>query len=119
MSLQNKTSVGQRDKRITIVSPHVTDGSANSDIVDSWDEVAEVWARVEQKHGYLQMEADRLTTTEKRNATIFNIRYRAGLNLRMRVWFEGFAYEIMSFVGNNRKGEIEIAGQLLDNEIVS
>lgn len=115
MSLQNKTNAGRRDKLIRIDQPVVTDGDANSDLI-SWAPFCEAWSFISQKKGYEAYQADRLSGME---TTTFNVRYIDGLTIRMRVVFGGFAYRIISITSNNRRGELDIAADWIDNEVVT
>lgn len=121
--LASKVTIGQLDQRIRIQEPVITDGSAGSDIVSSWADVVTVWASVTQRLGGESMEADRLTYNE---STLFTIRYREGLNVRMRVVLGTFAYQIVSITqkyfdrhrGGERKGFLEIVGEIVDNDTI-
>lgn len=116
MSLSTKTSIGSRDKKITIQRAIIIDGSANSDIVESWEDVCAPWARITSNliHGHEQYEADRLTAEQ---VTIFNIRYRAGLDKKMRIIWGSFIYQIVAIIDNNRKIELDLKAELLDESL--
>jgi len=114
--LQTKTPAGARDAKIRIDRPVIVDGSANSDIVDHWEEVLSTWAEVTNKQGYEQYEAQRLTSE---SATVFNIRYRAGITAKMRVVYQGAWYRIFSIKPIGRKMEMELATDFIDNEVVT
>lgn len=118
--LVTKVSIGQLDRRIRIQRPVITDGAAGSDIISSWEDVVTVWAMVTPRLGYEAIEADRNTYNE---STVFTIRYREGLNVQMRIVMPPFSYQIVSITerydryGSERKGHLEIVGEVVDNLI--
>lgn len=111
--LGTKVNIGKLDRRITIQSPVITDGSANSDIINSWTDVVSVWAWVIEKAGNELVEADRITHVQN---IVFRIRYRTNVTLQMRIVFNGFAYRILSIINNasSRNRYLDIATELLD-----
>lgn len=113
--LQPKTAIGERDRKIRIDSPNITDGDANSDEVNSWSVVCESKAKVDRpRHGHESYQADRLTSG---GTTVFNIRFRPGITEKMRVVYHGKWYRIFSIQEVGRRRELDIAADLLDTEI--
>ena len=83
---------GDLDRRITIQTLSQAKDSEGG-MVDSWADVAMVWARVR----YLSGNERRLTAAGGQVAearTEFTIRYRSGLNERMRIRYAGKVYNI-------------------------
>lgn len=115
MSLQSKTSVARRDKRITIQAPVVADGAAGSDLV-TYEDFCQAWAEVRQGElkVFEQFEADRLTAEQM---VIFNIRYRGDLNTRMRVVYNQRGYRIIGYIEKDRKTSLLIKSELIDETI--
>lgn len=116
--LNTATDIGRLDRRITIQQPVYTTNDHNEDEITSWETVTTVWARVEQRQGSEVIDADRLTYYE---TTIFTIRYRTGLNVRMRVILDSIPFRIFSITEHqsSRKGFMSIAGEIVDNEEVT
>lgn len=118
--LSTKISVGSLDRRIKIQSPVIIDGDANSDIVSSWTDFAEVWAKVTKKggasgEGSEYVYAHRLTYDQ---SSVFTIRYKAGLKTTMRIVYKSQPYLITSITENNASRDrfLDIVGELVDNE---
>jgi SPP1 family predicted phage head-tail adaptor len=115
--LTTSVPIGRLDRKITIQEPVYTTNDHNEDVISSWTDVAEVWANVSQNQGDEQNDADRITYYE---TTIFTIRYRTGLNVRMRIIWDTVPYRIFSIREHksSRKGYMEIAGEIDDNTTV-
>jgi SPP1 family predicted phage head-tail adaptor len=115
--LATSVPVGKLDRRITIQEPVYGTNEHNEKVISSWSNVATVWARVEQKQGSEVVDADRLTYYE---TTIFTIRYRSDLNVQMRIIWDSIPYRIFSITEHKaaRKGYMEIAAEVIDNETV-
>lgn len=111
--LTTRTRIGELDRQIVIQEPVVTNGSANSDIIDSYTEFETVWAKITEKTGTEGVEAGRNTYLQ---STIFTIRYISGLNTRMRITFNGFVYWIVSITetAGSRRGYLDIVAELKD-----
>lgn len=120
--LATRITIGELDRRIKIQRPVITDGTAGSDIINSWSDVVTVWCSIKERIGNESIEADRLTYNE---LTIFTIRYREGINVQMRIILGSVIYQIVSVTnsydrnrGAERKGFLELAAEIVDNVIV-
>lgn len=115
--LTTSVPIGKLDRRITIQEPVYATNDHNEDEISDWSNVVSVWARAEQKQGSEVVDADRVTYYE---TTIFTIRYRSDLNVRMRVVFQSIPYRIFSIVEmkGSRKGYMEISAEVMDNLVV-
>lgn len=112
--LTTSVSVGELDRRITIQEPVYENNDHNEDEITGWTDVVTLWARAEQRQGSEVVDADRVTYYE---TTVFTIRYRTDLNVRMRVIFDSAPYRIFSITEHkaSRKGYMEIAAEVMDN----
>jgi SPP1 family predicted phage head-tail adaptor len=83
---------GELDRRITIQTLSLTKDSEGG-MADDWSNLATVWAKVRNLSGN-----ERRVTVEGGQVaearTEFTIRYRSGLNERMRVSYAGKVYNI-------------------------
>ena len=115
--LKTTVQVGNLDRRITIQEPVYTTNDHNEDEITDWSNVATVWASASQKQGSEVVDADRVTYYE---TTIFTIRHRTGLNVRMRIILDTVPYRIFSITEHksSRKGYLEIASEIMDNTTV-
>lgn len=120
--LSTKVTVGSLDRKITIQSPVIVDGDANSDIIDSWTNFAQVWAKVTKKggasgEGSETFYAGRLTYDQ---SSVFTIRYKAGLKSTMRIVYKSKSYRITSITENNSSRErfLDLVGEVEDTETV-
>ncbi|MFL5731459.1 MAG: phage head closure protein [Cytophagaceae bacterium] len=107
--------IGQFDRKITIES--ITGGrSASGGQVKTWTTVATPWAMVDDLNnrvdGNEKYEAGRETAIGK---TKFTIRYRTGLDAKMRILYEGAYYNIRAFNELGRRQFLEIMADTRDN----
>lgn len=112
--LRRGVNIGELDRRITFQEPVYERGSANSDVISSWNDFDTVWARVNDRLGNEVAEADRVTHIQ---TTLFTIRYREDITLDMRIIYGGFIYRILSPpIANkaNRKGFLDITAEFQD-----
>ena len=81
----------------------------------TWQNVATVYARVNVRSGKETYDADQLTAVQM--VSMF-IRYRTGLNERMRVLYEGRYYKIQAIVEpvGFRKKLLEVKTELMPEE---
>lgn len=116
--LATRVRIGELDRLITIQEPVITNGTAGSDIIDTWTDLDDVYAKVTEKTGTEGVEAGRNTYLQ---STIFTIRYYAGLNTRMRIIYSGFVYAIVSITENGgaRSGFLDIVAELKDTESIT
>lgn len=116
--LATSVPVGRLDRKITIQEPVYENNDHNEDEIIDWESFVSVWARAEQKQGSEVVDADRVTYYE---TTIFTIRHRTDLNVRMRIIFDSVPYRIFSITEHKgaRKGYMEIAAEIMDNTTVT
>jgi SPP1 family predicted phage head-tail adaptor len=102
---------GDFDQRITI--QNVTESvDTFGQRVQSFSTLAVVWAKVEEKRGAEGEQSNQIVATRM---VEFLIRYRAGLNERMRVVYRGNTYMIESIIsGDERKNTLRIHTKLSD-----
>lgn len=115
--LETGVQIGKLDRKITFQEPVYENNDHNEDKIIDWDNVVSVWAKTEQKQGSEVVDADRVTYYE---TTIFTIRHRTDLNVRMRIIFQSVPYRIFSIAEHkgSRKGYMEIAAEVMDNILV-
>jgi len=102
---------GDFDQRITIqgVSESVDTFGQR---VQTFSTLAVVWAKVEEKRGSEGEDSNQIVATRM---VEFLIRYRAGLNERMRIVYRGNTYMIESIIsGDDRKKTLRIHTKLSD-----
>jgi SPP1 family predicted phage head-tail adaptor len=109
--LDTKQHVGKLDRRILFQSPNVTDGDANSDIIDSWDDEFYAYAEVKEEEGNEVTEGDRLTHIQK---VKFTVRFDSRIINQWRIVYGGFAYRILSKQEIARRGYLKISTEYLD-----
>lgn len=83
---------GELDRRITLQGVS-TSTDAFGQRVATYSTLAEVWANVVESGGAEGEEGDMVAATHK---VAFTIRYRADVNERMRVVYNGVTYKILS-----------------------
>lgn len=115
--LTTKVQIGKLDRRIVIQAPVYENNDHNEDTITDWQTIATVWARAEQRQGSEVIDAERLTYYE---TTLFTIRHRTDLNVRMRVVFGTVPYRIFSITEHEsgRNGYMVIASEVMDNMTV-
>lgn len=95
---------GDLDRRITIQSVTTVQNSYG-DPVESWSTFASVWASVKPYRGNEEFDAEHHRSEELK---VFKIRYRQGLNHKMRIVYEGANYDIRSIKEIGRREGLEI-----------
>ena len=85
-------NIGDLNRRVTLESL-VQTKDAEGGMVDSWSAVATVWAKVANLSGN-ERRASSHGGQVAEARTEFTIRYRAGLNAKMRVSYAGKIYNI-------------------------
>jgi SPP1 family predicted phage head-tail adaptor len=108
---QSKQYVGELNRRVLFQSPVVTDGTANSDEINSWTDEFYEYAEVQELEGNEVVEGDRTTHVQK---VKFTIRYNASVTNRWRIVYGGFAYKILSKVEIGRRMHLKIITEFLD-----
>lgn len=98
---------GGFDRQIVIEQRAVTRDAVGSE-VESWSTFAEVWAQKKDTSGRefyaSNMESGEVTTK-------FTIRYLAGLQMDMRIKYDGLVYDIENISEIGRKRGIEISAR--------
>ena len=102
---------GKLRHRIQFQSPVVTDGSANSDEIDSWSDEFEAYAEIEPTEGDEVLDGDRTTHVQKWK---FRVRVDSRIKLQWRIVFGGFVYRILSLVPGNDMVYQKIITEFLD-----
>lgn len=115
--LATGVQIGKLDRRIIIQSPVYENNDHNEDQITGWENVVTVWARADQRQGNEVIDAERLTYYE---TTLFTIRHRTDLNVRMRIIFGTVPYRIFSITEHesSRNGYMVIAAEVMDNTTV-
>lgn len=96
---------GRLDRRVTLQQVAET-RSSSGDVVQSWSELATVWAGVQQPSGRTAFEA---TERQARGDAIFRIRYRDDVTAKNRILYQGDIYEILAIKEIGRREGLEIA----------
>lgn len=109
--LATKTPIAERDRRITIQRKVVADNAFNESEVTGWETVCCVRAKVIESQGDEIYQSDQLTETR---LTVFDIRYKSGLDTEMRIAYNGRYYEIRSIIEPDRRRSLKIKAELLD-----
>lgn len=102
---------GKLNKRITIQANALT-RDTNGAEVDSWTTVATVWAAITTDAGREFYAAQKINAE---TTAVMRIRYRAGLNPRMRVLYAGKYFNILH-INNVNEANKEIL--LLCREVI-
>jgi len=77
-------NVGRLNKRVVLQAPVTEQDDAGEEVITSWSEVARIWAAVEPLQGR-ELFAAQAVNSEITHRV--RIRYRAGVNARMRVLY--------------------------------
>ena len=101
------------DRRIVIEQSTETTDSYNQ-AIKTWSILATVWAQVEDKSGSEGYQAEQLTTVR---STVFTIRYKAGIEERMRILYRNRYYDIHSIKAPDRDRTLELTTELLDDPV--
>ncbi|MGB9813526.1 MAG: phage head closure protein [Thermovenabulum sp.] len=108
-------NIGDMRHRITLQKKmNIVD--ADGFTTQQWQDVATVWAAVENLHGREYWEA---AAVQAENTVKFTIRYRPDVDQTMRILFKGKVYNILSVDNIKYRNEfIEIkARELAQNEV--
>lgn len=109
--LATKTHIGERDRSITIERKLVGANSFNEQDVTGWETVCCVMAKVSESQGDESYQSDQLTESR---ITVFDIRYKSGIDVEMRIAYNGRYYEIRSIIEPDRRRSLKIKAELLD-----
>lgn len=91
-------SIGEKRHRVTIQQKTISRDNPERIAVESWVDVATIWAAVEPLRGreFFQAQAINAEVT-----TLIRIRYRSGVLASMRILFDGVQYNILSVIDVN------------------
>lgn len=105
--------IGDLRHRITL-QKYISTIDEEGFTTQTWQDVATVWAAVENLYGREYWEA---ATIQAENTVKFTIRYRKDLSSDMRIKFQGQHYEIISIDNIKYKNEyIEIKAKAVEKE---
>jgi SPP1 family predicted phage head-tail adaptor len=105
--LKTKEEIGKLDRRILIQSPVIEINTVSDQAeITSWEDVSEVWAKVEDHTGSEVFEGEQVQAVR---GTLFTIRHRT-IEMTWRIFFEGEFYDIESVQRPDRKGYLKILG---------
>lgn len=107
-------SAGRLNRRISIQQRSTSQDSLGQP-VETWTEVAEVWADCRSTNGLSfikeSMVADATSTMARYS---FRIRYRTGLNESMRVVYDSVNYNIIAVMPDlHDRGHLDLACELV------
>jgi len=106
--------IGRLDRRITIIKKVVSEGESNEDYLDSWEEVATVWARKDDLRGKEVVIADKV---QFMYLTVWSMRYRSDIKANMRLVESGQVYEVITLSeGEGRNRWLDVVTNILENE---
>lgn len=111
--LQHKYHVGRLDRRIVIQESTETK-DVYGQPVKTWATLATVWAQVDDKSGGETYQAEQLTAYRK---TVFVIRFRSGIEERMRILYNNRYYDILSKQAPDRNRFLVLEAELLDDPV--
>lgn len=107
--LSTSETIGSLDRKILIEEPIVlTDSDSNQYKTTGWQEIennGQPRAKVEEKSGTEVMQTDQITGVK---FTTFTIRYRTDLDLKYRIVYGGWTYNIQSILEIGRKRYLRI-----------
>lgn len=92
-------AAGKLDRRILIQRPVVV-RDEHGDEIEGWVDVATVWAEFKRTGGNEEFRASQTSNVQ---TVAFRIRFRAGLDPKMTVVYEGRRYDILD-VGESEDG---------------
>lgn len=104
------TYIGQLDRRIRIETPTSTRGTSGQELL-TWDTFAECWAAVE----YPGTKSDEGVIADQEVSTTFVyfiIRYRDGINQKMRIVYNGENYDILNKLEIGRREFLKLPAKL-------
>lgn len=104
------TQIGQLDRRIRIETSTSSRGAAGQEIL-TWSTFAECWAAVEYPgtRSDEQVQADQEVST---TTVIFVIRYRDGIDQKMRIVYNGDNYDILNKLEVGRRAYLRLPAKL-------
>lgn len=92
------------DRQITIQEYTVTGTNDYGEEIKDWVDFATVWAEVKQQSAREVWQAGKVSETEM----MFRIRYRSGINTKMRIVYDGDNFDIGGVREIGRRDGLEI-----------
>ena len=96
------------DRKITIQQPTTTYNDYGEP-VESWSDLASVWAEVKQQSAREMWESGKVSEVE----AMFRIRYRSGIDSTYRVVYDNTNYDITGVREIGRQDGLEIVGRVV------
>jgi SPP1 family predicted phage head-tail adaptor len=109
-----KGGIGKLDRRITIQRENVEVNTHYEQEILGWVTVVEVWANVKDEDSASNREYFIAEQITPRRTLEFTIRYRSGLNEKMRILFDDQYFNIISINFPDRRKTTVIKAYLLD-----
>lgn len=108
--MSKRTRIGHLNRRIDIEEATATRGQAGQELL-TWSCLATVWAAVNAGNtgNAEQVEGDQLVATSR---LVFTIRYRAGLDKKMRVKYRDNLYNILTIHDDGRDAYMHLTCQI-------
>lgn len=104
------TNIGKLDRRICIEQPSASRGGSGQELL-TWSTFAECWAAVE----YPGTRTDEQVVADQEvsiTSVIFRIRYRDGLNQKMRILYNSNYYDILNVLEVGRKDYLRLPARI-------
>jgi len=98
---------GKLDKRLTFQMSEPSKELTGEEI-NTWVDCFHAWANIDYKGGKEPYEADKKTAI---NEVTFKLRFRRGINEKMRILFNGEIYDILHIAEIQRRQGLEIKAE--------
>ena len=95
---------GFLDRRVTI-QQFTSSSNEFGEVIETWTDLATVWANVRELRGEERVESARLTAVVD---TYFTIRYRTDVEPKMRLSYEGELFDIIEVLELPRREGLQI-----------
>ena len=105
---------GAMDRRIVIEQVTTVNNTFGED-VETWTTFATVWCHVKPIRGQEVFQTDQTVAVQQ---TQFRIRYRTGIDEKMRIVYDGDTYDIISILELGRREGLDIMATV-NNPVVS
>lgn len=109
-----KGGIGKLDRRITFQEEVSSTNTHNEAEISEWQNVVTVWANVRDVDIAPNREYFIAEQITPRRTLQFTIRYRSGLNEKMRILFDGQYFGIVSINYPDRRATTVVKAFLLD-----
>lgn len=121
MLSSNKLTFGKMDRKITLMQPVLVASTSGGPKYSGYEPLSsdpEPYARVVNKTGGEVVQNDQITHIQQ---SIFTIRYRADLDLSVKIVHEDKMYAILSFAesGETRRKFLDIVGEFLQEYVLT